>query len=261
MTYGHTFFWLLLCGHLAGDFYLRPQSPAEAEGHRPRSLLLHGILYAAVISVFAAPLFRAPALLFTAAVAVCHFFLDLARIKLCGSPRQDGFHAFIRRYGFSVGQLLHLAVILCAAGLCSPDFLRFGGFGLLLLRNYNGLHVGIPFPDLARLLFAMMMILKPANRIVRELNLRERSLSDRPAGKSIGILERILIFIFVILQQYAAIALVFTAKSITRYDKIAKDPQFAEYYLTGTLLSLLIAVLSGLLAAPLLVPFLKLLGL
>lgn len=107
----------------------------------------------------------------------------------------------------------------------------------------------------------MMIILKPANRIVRELNPRERSSSGKPAGKSIGILERILIFIFVILQQYAAIALVFTAKSITRYDKITKDPQFAEYYLTGTLLSLLIAVLSGLLAAPLFTPFLKLFGL
>lgn len=261
MTYGQTFFWLLLCGHLAGDFFLRPQNPAEAKQHNLRSLLLHGALYAAVISVFGAAPFQAPVLLFTVAVAVCHFFLDLARIKLCGSTRKDGFHAFISQYGFSIGQLLHLAVILCAASLCSPDFLRLGRFGLLLFRNYNGLHVGIPFPDLARLLFAMMMILKPANRIVRELNPRERNSSGRPAGKSIGILERILIFIFVILQQYAAIALVFTAKSITRYDKITKDPQFAEYYLTGTLLSLLIAVLSGLLAAPLFTPFLKSLGL
>jgi hypothetical protein len=47
-----------------------------------------------------------------------------------------------------------------------------------------------------------------------------------------------------ILKQYAAIGLIFTAKSITRYDKIAKDPAFAEYYLVGTLFSLLISIIS-----------------
>lgn len=46
----------------------------------------------------------------------------------------------------------------------------------------------------------------------------------------------------IILKQYAAIGLVFTAKSIARYDEITKNPSFAEYYLVGTLLSVIIAV-------------------
>ena len=49
--------------------------------------------------------------------------------------------------------------------------------------------------------------------------------------------------IFLALNQYAALGLVLTAKSIARYDKIAKDEQFAEYYLLGTLLSTLCVVL------------------
>jgi hypothetical protein len=39
------------------------------------------------------------------------------------------------------------------------------------------------------------------------------------------------------MNQYAAMGLVLTAKSIARYDKITKDEKFAEYYLLGTLLS------------------------
>ena len=39
------------------------------------------------------------------------------------------------------------------------------------------------------------------------------------------------------MNQYAAMGLVLTAKSIARYDKITKDEKFAEYYLLGTLIS------------------------
>lgn len=45
----------------------------------------------------------------------------------------------------------------------------------------------------------------------------------------VGNLERLIIGIFLILGQYAAIALVFTAKSIARYDMISKNQGFAEY--------------------------------
>lgn len=42
---------------------------------------------------------------------------------------------------------------------------------------------------------------------------------------------------FISMNQYAAMGLVLTAKSIARYDKITKDEKFAEYYLLGTLIS------------------------
>jgi hypothetical protein len=65
--------------------------------------------------------------------------------------------------------------------------------------------------------------------------------SDTPysAGALIGILERILILALLSVGQYAAIGLVLTAKSVARYDQIAKQKDFAEYYLLGTLLSTL----------------------
>ncbi|MCC9939665.1 DUF3307 domain-containing protein, partial [Streptococcus agalactiae] len=59
------------------------------------------------------------------------------------------------------------------------------------------------------------------------------------AGAMIGNLERLIMAILLISGQYAAIGLVFTAKSIARYDKISKSQVFAEYYLIGSLFSII----------------------
>jgi len=45
--------------------------------------------------------------------------------------------------------------------------------------------------------------------------------------------------------QWAAAVLLLTAKSIARFEEL-KDRRFAEYYLVGTLASLLVAVATGL---------------
>ena len=66
------------------------------------------------------------------------------------------------------------------------------------------------------------------------------------AGAAIGILERIFVLTFVLVGQYAAIALIFTAKSIARFEEL-KDRQFSEYYLIGTLSSILVALAAGIL--------------
>jgi len=71
------------------------------------------------------------------------------------------------------------------------------------------------------------------------------------AGARIGYLERIFVLTLVILGQYGAIALVFTAKSIARFNEL-KEREFAEYYLIGTLASILISLLIGVLARSLL---------
>ncbi len=62
------------------------------------------------------------------------------------------------------------------------------------------------------------------------------------AGSLIGSMERILIVLFLLLGEYAAIGFVFTAKSITRYKRISIQKEFAEYYLLGTLFSILAAL-------------------
>ena len=70
---------------------------------------------------------------------------------------------------------------------------------------------------------------------------------DYKTGRRIGSVERLIMLMFIALDQYSAMGLVLTAKSIARYDKISKDQTFAEYYLLGTLLSTASVVLCKIL--------------
>ncbi|MDI6757192.1 MAG: hypothetical protein QME32_04130 [Endomicrobiia bacterium] len=64
------------------------------------------------------------------------------------------------------------------------------------------------------------------------------------AGMVIGVLERFIILTFVLIGRYEAIAFVFAAKSIARFEEL-KDRKFSEYYLVGTLSSVSFAMLCG----------------
>ena len=64
------------------------------------------------------------------------------------------------------------------------------------------------------------------------------------AGALIGNMERILSAIFLHTNNIAAIGFVYTAKSIARFKHIEESKAFAEYYLIGTLYSILFVVAS-----------------
>ena len=73
---------------------------------------------------------------------------------------------------------------------------------------------------------------------------REAAQEVEGAGASVGTFERIFTVIFASLGQYAALGLLMAAKSMARYDRINKSPAFAEYYLIGTLYSILFAIVA-----------------
>lgn len=73
----------------------------------------------------------------------------------------------------------------------------------------------------------------------------------RNAGMYIGWLERFLILTSLLLHSPATAGLVLTAKAIARYPQF-KHVRFAEYFLIGTLLSLSVAMLGGLILLKLL---------
>src|SRR5699024_2359116 len=68
------------------------------------------------------------------------------------------------------------------------------------------------------------------------------------AGKYIGILELIFVFIFIVTGNWSAIGFLLAAKSVFRfgYLKEAKDRKLTEYILIGTLLSFGLAIVTGL---------------
>lgn len=73
----------------------------------------------------------------------------------------------------------------------------------------------------------------------------------RNAGMYIGWLERFLILTALLLRSPATAGLVLTAKAIARYPEF-KHVRFAEYFLIGTLLSLCVAMIGGLILLKLL---------
>jgi len=72
----------------------------------------------------------------------------------------------------------------------------------------------------------------------------ENSLAN--AGKWIGIVERVIVFILVLHDQYSAMGLLITAKGIIRFSEKDRQEVKTEYLVIGTLMSLATAILVAL---------------
>jgi hypothetical protein len=79
----------------------------------------------------------------------------------------------------------------------------------------------------------------------------KESITLQNAGLYIGWLERFLVLTAIVVQSPAMVGLILTGKSIARFPDL-KEPHFAEYFLIGTLLSISIALMGGLILANLL---------
>jgi hypothetical protein len=64
-------------------------------------------------------------------------------------------------------------------------------------------------------------------------------------GRLIGNLERIVLTIVVAAGSYAALAFLVAAKGVVRFDEFDKNKDFAEYFLIGSLASVLVALCAG----------------
>lgn len=64
-------------------------------------------------------------------------------------------------------------------------------------------------------------------------------------GRLIGNLERIILTIVVAAGSYAALAFLVAAKGVVRSDEFGKNREFAEYFLIGSLSSILVALCAG----------------
>ncbi|GGL48612.1 hypothetical protein GCM10007968_10990 [Sporolactobacillus putidus] len=68
--------------------------------------------------------------------------------------------------------------------------------------------------------------------------------SDRTRGVIIGYFERLLVMVLIVIGAYSGIAFIAAAKSIARFKQM-DDRDFAEYFLLGTLASMFIGVVCG----------------
>src|SRR5690606_11914951 len=93
------------------------------------------------------------------------------------------------------------------------------------------------------------VIIKTLISVYRPKTEMEKEDSLQNAGKYIGMLERLLVFVFIVSDHWEGVGFLIAAKSIFRFSDLtqAKDRKLTEYILIGTLLSFGLAILCGLL--------------
>lgn len=127
----------------------------------------------------------------------------------------------------------------------------------LLWLVYNNYGINIEFLSSQNIILsitAVLFLTMPVSVIIKVIiskwepkgNNKER-LSLEDAGRYIGIIERVLVFIFVVTDNWEAVGFLLAAKSIFRFGdlKEGNELRFTEYVLIGTLISFGIAILSG----------------
>ena len=219
-------FLCLLLAHLMADFALQTSKSCKSKREKKWHSGWHYVHAAIVFVLSWLASFHLEFWWCALVIAVMHFAIDIWK-----SYREENVKWFV------VDQVLHIAIL----GVVAWQWLRFNEWIVPL---------GVGTKYIA-LLVAIVVCWKPANIFIK-LMLKHYSVNvpnahtdtGFNAGALIGNLERWLILAFVIMQRYEALGLLIAAKSIIRFGD--KETAKTEYVLAGTLMSIFIAVLAGL---------------
>lgn len=236
---------LMLLSHTLGDYYFQPQAMAKLKSRSTWYVLIHAGVYAAVM--FLSVLLYPCRAYFNAVIiaATTHAMIDVIKQLILNhyaklsilTVRQD-------RLAYLIDQVLHMTIILACA-LLTKAWEGGNSAALTALSEELPVVIGIDGYELLSIVCALLAVMKPANVFIQKVLVTEKPNDETRTrlryGGRIGSLERIVSVVMMYLGQYAAIALVFTAKSVVRF-KDFENRDFAEYYLYGTLMSVVTAV-------------------
>lgn len=269
---------LLFCliAHFIGDYYLQTKHLAKIKDNLFRGVLQHSFIYCIpflLIWIFTG----LDVTLWISFLFICIIHLIIDAVKFLYKTKiikRIKIKSLIIKEStlYLVDQSIHLIsiIIICFINrnvMITPLFHLEAFFQYINIDSHQLfqwilvlLIIGKPINISFKKLFTG---LKPSDQLISQYNSTEIKLSaaavdssidmnkkivmgieDKNAGQYIGFLERILIAIFLSIGQYASIGFIMTAKSIARYDKISKSQEFAEYYLVGTLASLIAALIT-----------------
>jgi hypothetical protein len=223
----------LIIAHLIGDFFLQPNAwvkDKERKKLKSVKLYLHVIIHVVLIFL----IFLNFGVWKTAlSIGLLHFVIDA--LKAIFQTRKNA------RLLFFVDQVLHFISIV-----------------LIWHIFYKG-SLNISFLNETRtwmLISGALFLTMPTSIIMKVIidkwipdNQPDSPKSLQNAGKYIGILERVLIFLFILTNHFEAVGFLLAAKSIFRFGdlKEAHDLKLTEYVLIGTLLSFGIAIVTAML--------------
>lgn len=226
------FIWLtkMILSHLVTDFILQPGSWVKERTARhfaSPKLYLHGLVTAVAVLIITGFNYW----LVSLAILITHTLID-------------GWKSYQKQTAkyFVIDQLLHLLVILAC---WYAVFIKWDD----VVTAWQLLNSKLA---LWKLITAVVFLTSPAGILIGQLTRQWREQLPEAenlanAGKWIGMVERLIILVFVLLNQFAALGLLVAAKGIIRFSEKDRQEIKTEYLVIGTLLSIGIAMLTGLL--------------
>ncbi|WP_306456220.1 DUF3307 domain-containing protein [Winogradskyella undariae] len=223
----------LTLAHLIGDFFMQPDKWVKAKERKKLKsvwLYVHVIIHIALMFLMVWDLSYTLLIL---SIGALHLIIDGAKLLLQ--------HKKTKRLYFFIDQILHIISIIGLTILFSEGDLPFT-FSLsshVLLLVICVAFLTTPTSIIMKIIFSKWNITK----ITKD----KESLKD--AGTYIGILERLLVFIFIATDHWEAVGFLITAKSVFRFGDLTAsgERKLTEYILIGTLISFGIAILVSLL--------------
>lgn len=237
MTASGTLLALLIAGHVLADYAFQTRRMVEGK-RKPGWLALHVVVVALVQAAVALPFLSPRAILLIAGLAFTHAVID--RLKTAAAQPQ-GLRPFL------ADQAAHVVVLVGVWILWTP----MPVWPAPLLPLFEAV-VG-PWSVVAVVAAAYAFNGHGGAAVVAAVLDRHRldevtdgiTEEERSRGRTIGILERVILLTLVILGQWGALGFVIAAKSIARFKDLDQR-DFSERYLIGTLASVAVAIASGL---------------
>lgn len=238
------YFILLLLGHILADFYTQTAKVAEKKKEKIKWVFFHGMIYFLTIVVVSVPVISIDILILDAVASILHLLIDTVKFMFLKSKKKENSTVFV------ADQILHLICLFVLSYIWTRH--RIPIKEVPLVSDFF-CTTDISERMVCNWILGLLIIHKPANILIQnligpykpQLEKREIKVKDNNAGRMIGTVERGVMLILIYMNQYSAIGLVLTAKSIARYERISKDEKFAEYYLLGTLISSGIVIACG----------------
>lgn len=219
----------LILAHLIGDFFLQPDSWVKDKNERKWLspwLYVHSIVHLLLVMILLWDLSAWPVALIIAGI---HLVID--GMKLSFQREDTSLRWFIS------DQLAHLLVLI-----------------IVWITYWDIQMIAVDPVSVWVILTGVLFLTYPTAAIMQrfmEQWSRQFEENDdgtlRGAGMYIGILERLFIIIAILTSNLSVIGFLLAAKSVFRFGDLsrAEDRKLTEYILIGTLLSFLIAILTG----------------
>ncbi len=226
---------ILVLLHIIGDFYFQSQKLADLKNNKYKYVVFHSLIYSSsFLFIFLFYEFSISLFITVLILSFSHYIIDSIKYVFLKNFKSN--NSF-----FIIDQLLHIfCLLLVVLFYYRTDYL------IVIQRfNLNQIQKYLQF------IVSILLIFKPANILIKNVlnknNINseiELSNENSPLrlGRMIGNFERLLILLLLCVNQYVVIGYIFTAKSIARWKKLTEDKNFAEYYLVGTLLSVIISI-------------------